>query len=277
MKVSLTGSAETLLATLCARAVDARSPHPMLGDTTAVEVMDKLDYDFAKLRVQATTAIGVALRSRFFDRWVRAFLAEHPECTVLHLGCGLDSRVQRIDPGPGVRWFDVDQSDVMELRARLYPERPRYRAIGASVVETVWLDAVPTDLPVLVVAEGLAMYLGAEEGPEMLRAIVGHFPGGGEIAFDSYSRATVRMSRPMPVMRETGAQMHWGIDDPRELLEQVPGLRVVESVKAYETTDPGDHRRLPLGLRLLLLLDTKVLAKLPVTRGVGHITRFAFD
>lgn len=276
MKVSLTGSAETLLATLCARALDARSPHPMLGDSTAAEVVDGLEYDFAKLRIQPSTAIGVALRSRFFDRWVRAYLAVHPECTVLHLGCGLDNRVQRIDPGPGVRWFDVDQPEVMELRAQIYPERPQHQTIGASVVETGWLEQVPADLPVLVVAEGLAMYLGAEEGPAMLRAIVGHFHSNGEIAFDSYSRATVRMSRPMPVIRETGAQMRWGIDDPHELLEQVPGLRIVESVKAYETTDPGDHRRLPLALRLRLLLDTKVLAKLPVTRNVGHITRFTF-
>ncbi|NBE80066.1 class I SAM-dependent methyltransferase [Micromonospora rubida] len=276
MKVSLTGAAETTLATLCARAVDARSPHPMLGDRTAAEILDRLDYDFSGLRIQPATAIGVALRTRFFDRWTRRFLDAHREATVLHLGCGLDGRVQRLDPGPGVRWFDVDQPEVIELRDQLYPPRPNSRTLGASVVEEGWLAEIPTDRPVLVLGEGLAMYLGADDGPRMLRAVVARFPLGGEIVFDSYSRATVRMSGPLPVMRQTGAQMRWGVDDPREVPREVPGLRLVESVKAYDTADPGDHRRLPLGLRLRLLLDTRVLAKLPISRGVGHISRFAF-
>ncbi|MFY1683515.1 class I SAM-dependent methyltransferase [Micromonospora sp. WMMD730] len=276
MKVSLTGAAETTLATLCARAVDARSPHPMLGDHTAAGILDRLDYDFAKLQIQPATAVGIALRTRFFDRWTRRFLDAHPEATVLHLGCGLDGRAQRLAPGPGVRWFDIDQPEVIALRDELYPARPGCRTLGASVVEESWLTEIPTDRPVLVLGEGLAMYLGAEDGPRMLRTIVARFPLGGEIAFDSYSRATVRLSGPLPVMRQTGAQMRWGIDDPREVPQDVPGLRLVESVRAYDTADPDDHRRLPLGLRLRLLLDTKVLAKLPVSRGVGHLSRFAF-
>lgn len=30
---------------------------------------------------------------------------------MLHLGCGLDARVFRCDPGPGVEWYDVDTPD----------------------------------------------------------------------------------------------------------------------------------------------------------------------
>lgn len=101
--IELHGAAETLLATLYGRAIDARSPHPVLGDRTAAEVLEKIDYDFRRLGLAHSSAIGVALRARYLDRWTRDFLAEHPGATVLHLGCGLDSRVQRIDPGPGVR------------------------------------------------------------------------------------------------------------------------------------------------------------------------------
>ena len=75
--------------------------------------------------------------------------------TVLHLGCGLDSRVFRIDPPATVRWYDVDLPDVIDLRRRLYPERHDYELIATSVTDLRWLDGIPADRPVLVVAEGL--------------------------------------------------------------------------------------------------------------------------
>jgi O-methyltransferase involved in polyketide biosynthesis len=61
---------------------------------------------------------------------------------VLHLGCGLDSRVFRIDPLATVHWYDIDFPDVIELRRRLYPERHDYTLIPASVTEAGWLDAI---------------------------------------------------------------------------------------------------------------------------------------
>src|SRR5262245_13504420 len=101
-----------------------------------------------------------------------------PESTVLHLGCGLDTRVYRIDPRPKVRWFDVDFPDVIALREQLYPERDGYRRIGSSVTDVAWLDAIPGDTPVLVVAEGLMMYLHEKDGTALLRRITEQFPSG---------------------------------------------------------------------------------------------------
>ncbi len=79
--------------------------------------------------------------------------------TVLPLGCGLDTLVYRINPGPRVRRFDMDLPDVIALRQQLYPEREGYRRIGAAVTDLTWLDGIPGDTPVLVIAEGLVMYL----------------------------------------------------------------------------------------------------------------------
>ncbi|MGK5558782.1 class I SAM-dependent methyltransferase [Actinomadura kijaniata] len=60
----------------------------------------------------------MALRARRLDDWCAAFLGRHPDAVVLHLGCGLDSRVFRLDPGPSVSWFDVDLPNVVDLRDR---------------------------------------------------------------------------------------------------------------------------------------------------------------
>ena len=274
MKVALSGPAETLLATLYARALDARADHPVLGDRTAAPVMEQLDYDFSRLGMRTSDAFGVAIRARLLDTWAREFLTVHPDATVLHLGCGLDSRVQRIDPGPGVRWFDVDQPEVVALRAQLYPERDGYRAIGASVLDQGWLDDIPRDLPALVVAEGLTMYLPASAGPPLLRRLVTHLPRG-EMAFDTYSRLGVRMSRFVPVLRRTGQTLSWGVDDPRDLEREVPGLRLSDGVPAIRSLDSLDattRAHLPRSMRWQLA----VIGRVPGLRSIGHISRYAF-
>ena len=52
----------------------------------------------------------MTLRAKQLDDWCTDFLQRHPDAVVLHLGCGLDGRVFRLDPPPSVLWFDVDQA-----------------------------------------------------------------------------------------------------------------------------------------------------------------------
>lgn len=118
--MQLTGKRETLLATLYLRALDSRADNPILGDPSAQAALERIDYDFERLRVGPNHAIGIAARARLLDDWAREFLDGHPSAIVLHLGCGLDARVYRVDPPAGVQWFDVDYSDVIELRGRVY-------------------------------------------------------------------------------------------------------------------------------------------------------------
>src|SRR5919206_1075845 len=191
-KIRLTKAKETYLSTLYGKALDAAVEHPILGDRFAADAVARIDYDFRKLKLPNGGEITLPLRAWHFDQWTRAFLAANPESTVLHLGCGLDTRVYRIDPGPKVCWFDVDFPDVIALREQLYPERDGYHRIGASVTDLAWLNAIPGDTPVLVVAEGLVMYLHEKDGTALFRRIAEQFPSG-QIAFDGYSRAMVRL------------------------------------------------------------------------------------
>lgn len=270
-KITLAGASETLLGTLYARGLDAISPHPILGDRAALEVARKLEYDFHRLGVRRTDAIGIVMRAKVLDGWVRDFLAVNPVATVLHLGCGLDSRVQRLDPAPGVRWVDLDQPPVIALRERLYDPRPGYSMIAASVTDAGWLAEVPTDRPAIVVAEGLTMYLPAEQGPPLLRRLVDHLPRG-EFAFDTYSRLAVRLSRLLPILRRTGARLDWGVDDPRALVRDVPGLRLITTIGAFEAADAEDLAHAPPGFRRQLA----VIGRVPGLRDLGRISRFAF-
>src|SRR3954453_22031252 len=136
LQVDLSGAPQTMLATLYAKALDADFDHSLLGDHYARDIVARLDYDWSKTTITARTAPSVTTRSAHFDTWTRQFLASRPQnskTTVLHLGCGLDSRFFRVDPGPNVEWYDVDYPEVATLRTQLFPQRANYHVVSASV------------------------------------------------------------------------------------------------------------------------------------------------
>ena len=267
-KVNLTQEKETLLITLFAKAGESHLPDSLLADTFAAEAVRRIDYDFARLKVTRDLMVGMAIRARTLDDWVRTFIAANPDATVLHLGCGLDTRVFRVNPPASIRWFDVDYPEVIELRRRLYPERDGYTLIGSSVVETAWLEQVPADRPAMVVAEGLTMYLRKEEIQRLFTAITAHVPSG-EAAFDAFSRLGVWVVQRQRSVRATGARLHWGIDDPRELEEMVPRLKFFAEVPAY---DSAHAHRFSLPGRL----SVRLLMGIPPIRRLGRFLRYRF-
>lgn len=272
-KVALHGAQETLLITLCAKAGESRLPDSLLKDRFAAEALARIDYDFDRLKIDRDMMIGIALRAHVIDGWTRGFLEQYPQSTVLHLGCGLDSRVFRIAPFAGVRWFDVDYPDVIALRQRLYPAREGYTLLPSSVTEPEWLDAVPQDRPAFIIAEGLLPYLPPEEVVLLLERVTNHLPGG-ELAFDAYSRLGLTLIAWQPSVRATGATLHWSLDDPEELLRQLPGLELVEELMGYGSGgyDPAQVARMSLVARMAV----PVMGMIPALSRIGRLLRFRF-
>ena len=186
VSIDLTGPAQTMLTTLYLKALDADFERPVLGDRFAKEAIERIDYDWADLGVTGRWAPIVTVRTAQYDIWAKQFIAAHGACTVVHLGCGLDSRVFRVDPGPDVQWYDVDFPGVIELREKVYPSRPNYHLLPTPATELSWLDQIPADKPVLFLAEGISMYLTEDEGVALLRRVVERF-GTGELQIDFYN------------------------------------------------------------------------------------------
>jgi O-methyltransferase involved in polyketide biosynthesis len=268
--VRFTENQSTNLATLYGRALDARAERPVLADPTAEDAVRKIDYDFAKFRLSKNEAFSIASRGKTFDTAVREFIANHEECTVVHLGAGMDSRVYRIDPPATVRWFDVDFPDVIELRRQIYPGRPNTTMLGASVTDPDWLAAVPADRPTLVVAEGLSMYLTEEQGHALFRRVTDHFPSG-EVFFDAYSKFGIRTQKANSVVRRAKVTLHWGIDDPGELAAAA-GLTLVERRTAGDFVQSADMAKLPKLQQWIY----GVVLRLPKVRDLGQLLRYRF-
>ena len=242
-KVSLTPEQETLLITLYAK---AQPDNPLLFDPKAQDILSQVDYDFARLDVPYKTVVLVCQRAKKMDSVTRDFLHEHPGGVVLQLGCGLDSRFLRVDDGR-VLWYDLDMPPVVELRRQFFTESGRYHMIAASVTDLEWSDRVAArGRPVLVVAEGLLMYLDEADVRRLVLRLHETFPGCRLIA-DVFSRRTARSAANHPSLRRTGATLGWGADDPRELEAWAPGIRLLE--EWYFTDDP-DLDRLSFAYRL---------------------------
>ena len=265
-KVHLTKEKETLLATLYARALESHSPNPILQDEMAEDAVRRIDYDFERLKVDV---LSIAMRAKQFDIWTTQFLADHPNATVLHLGCGLDSRVFRIKPSASVRWFDVDFPEVIELRRRLYPDRAGYSMIGSSLADLQWLDNMPGDHPAWIVAEGVTMYLSEDVMNPLLSRLTNHFPSGA-IAFDAISRAAIRMAGANRSIRATGASFGgWCIDDPQDIRKVAPKLELVTESRTPEM--PG-YSKLPRATRALV----RVFDFFPNLRKLSRLLLYRF-
>jgi O-methyltransferase involved in polyketide biosynthesis len=85
--------------------------------------------------------------------------------------------------------------------------------IGSSLLEPSWLEGIPGDLPAMIVAEGVMMYLPASGGGPLLARLGEHFPSG-RMTFDALSTAGARMAGADKAVKATGAEFGWGLDDP---------------------------------------------------------------
>ena len=57
-------------------------------------------------------AYNMAMRARVFDDWTDKMLTQNKDALVLHIGCGLDSRCERVKQ-PYQNWYDCDLPDVI--------------------------------------------------------------------------------------------------------------------------------------------------------------------
>jgi O-methyltransferase involved in polyketide biosynthesis len=251
IKVDLGAVQETLLIPLFGRAQETRKKRGLLRDEKAVEIVDQLDYDFAKW-TKARSLVGASLRTRMFDRLVETFLDEHPEGTVVEIGCGLNTRFERVDNGQ-LRWFDLDLPDVIALRRRFFDDEPRRTMLVGSVLDPEWMDAVAaTGGPWLFVSEAVIIYLEPSEARRAIRQIADRFPRG-EIAFDTTDRNMVATQGQHDAMRHLSKEswFRWACDDPREVETWRPGLEIIES-KTFLDADPDILARLPTPTRLVV-------------------------
>ncbi len=243
--VTLSGVAETLLTTLYLRAEESQRPDALIKDEKAVQLVAQLGYDFDRVRqipLNEANKLVLILRSRQFDRCALGFLERHPDAVVVHIGCGLDARFERVAPLNSLAdWFDLDLPDVIELRRVLLGgDRERYHLLACSVLEDTWLDAVSAHQgrPFLFLAEGVFMYFAGAQVRRLVCTLSNRFPGA-ELVFDSYSPLHALRHNLQTSSSRINLQVRWGIWRGQEVERWSDGVRLLDE---WTYIDEPDQR-----------------------------------
>ena len=256
--VDLSGVSATLLSNLARRAAAARATRPLLDDPRAVEVVERLDYDFTE--VSARGASWHALRVLTFDRAVRAFLKRNPDGIVVALGEGLETQFWRVDNGR-MHWLTVDLPPVLDLRRRVLPEESRLRDHSGSALELGWVDDLELGTPVLVTAQGLLPYFEREQVHALISAMAERLPGSS-LVFDVVPQKMLELVRRTSGRERDQAVELWTWlfdDDERAAIAEIPGV-----ARLRDLSPPFAVRLAPLVLCAVRCLPRRLRYALPV-------------
>ena len=173
-KIPLSGVPETMLQTVYSRARESEG-RGAIRDSKAEELIRRLDYDFTLAEKDTAMRSGVIARTIVLDRLVGDWLQGHPGAVVVNIACGLDTRCYRMTGY--AHWYNLDLPETMAVRQRLLPESGAVSQIAMSAMEDWGGEIAEREAPVLVIIEGLTMYLSEAEVQRIFAVIAGRFPG----------------------------------------------------------------------------------------------------
>ncbi len=161
-------------------------------------------------------AYYMGVRSAVFDEWLKQQMADASDAVVIHIGCGMDSRVIRVGT-KNHKWYDVDFSEVIEERKRYYTESNNYKMIAGDARDCRWLTAIKETHSAIVVMEGVSMYLTVEDMRNLIDRLCAHFEKIALLA-DCYTSFAAKMSKHRNPINDVGVTEVYGIDDPKDYL-----------------------------------------------------------
>jgi len=259
---------KTLLITLYIRAMESQRPDALVKDERAEALIRQLDQESLRKTLALTddfSRVAVILKGREFDRFTQDFLARHPDAVVVHIGCGLDTRFERLDNGR-LEWYDLDLPEVIEMRRKLIGgEGARHHFLACSVLEDAWLEAVKArpSCPFLFLAEGVFMYFTEAQVKSLVLRLHEHFPDA-ELVFDAFS-PIMRWGHNVRVTRtRVGAYLHWALKHGQDLERwgdpstslRAGGIRLLDERFPFQYPEPRMRRALQM--RIFPFLATAV-------------------
>ncbi|MBQ9745928.1 MAG: class I SAM-dependent methyltransferase [Clostridia bacterium] len=195
----------------------------ILHDERAEQIWEKGGFQLKGKSRSKWLAYYMGMRAAVFDEWAREKCACEKDVLVLHIGCGLDSRAQRV--GAQCDWYDVDFPGVIAERRKYYKESRSYTMLAADVRENGWLAAIPRAESAVVVMEGVSMYFAPDELRALLARLCAHF-GRVSLLMDAYTVFAAKASEYKNPINDVGVHRVYGFDSGAEAA-QGTGLAVI--------------------------------------------------
>ena len=251
-KIKLSGVPETMLQTVYARAKESRG-RGVIHDAKAEEIIEKLDYDFSLADKDAAMHSGVIARTIVLDRLTKEWLAKHPGAVVVNIACGLDTRCYRVSGYS--HWYNLDLPETMAVRERLLPENGAISQIAISAMDDWGGKISEQNAPVLIVIEGLTMYLSEADVQRIFTVISRRFEKA-TVFVETMNPTIVRHFKEKSI-DASHARFTWGVKDGPALAALLPDFGFVEEHSLTE----GMAAFAPI---------YKLLEKLPAVRNISN-------
>lgn len=129
----------------------------ILKDAKAEEIWNAEGFALKGKSKSKWLAYYMGMRAAVFDSWLRKQMQEDKDAIIIHIGCGMDSRIERVGTMQHV-WYDVDFPDVIAERKRYYQETAEYHMIESDARKNEWIRTLPTNRNAIIVMEGVSMY-----------------------------------------------------------------------------------------------------------------------
>jgi len=155
----------------------------------------------------------MGMRSAVFDEWLRTQMDENKDAIIIHIGCGMDSRINRVGTTHH-DWYDVDFPDVIKERKLYYNESELYHMVESDARQNLWIEALPKDKNAVVVMEGVSMYFQRDELKKLLKELTNHF-NKINILMDCYTEFAAKATKYKNPINEVGVTVVYGIFQKR--------------------------------------------------------------
>lgn len=251
-RITLSGVPETMLQTVYARARESAG-RGTIHDPKAEEIIRRLDYDFSLADKDTAMRSGVIARTIVLDRLVSEWLAQNPGAVVVNIACGLDTRCYRMRGY--THWYNLDLPETVAVRERLLPERGTISQIAMSAMDDWGGKIAEQGTPVLVVIEGLTMYLSEADVKQIFSVIAGRF-GTATVFVETMSPMVVKRLRESSI-EGSHAKFTWGVKNGEALAALLPDFRFAEEHSLTE------------GMAVFAPVY-RVLGKLPAVRNISN-------
>ena len=190
-----------------------------LHDKKAEEIWEAEQFPLKGKSKSKWLAYYMGIRSAVFDEWLKQQMAETQEAAVIHIGCGMDSRIIRVGT-ENHPWYDVDFPEVIEERKRYYFQLDNYEMLAGDARDCQWLKNIKENKSAIVVMEGVSMYLTVQEMQSLTDALCAHFENL-VLLVDCYTSFAAKMSKRRNPINDVGVTEVYGIDTPKEYQSEV--------------------------------------------------------
>ena len=184
-----------------------------LDDKKAEEIWEAEGFSLKGKSKSKWLAYYMGVRSAVFDEWVKQQISNASNAVIIHIGCGMDSRVIRVGT-ENHKWYDVDFSEVIEERKRYYAETDDYKMIAGDARSCAWLTAIEKNKSAIVVMEGVSMYLTVDQMQNLADNLCSHFESI-MLLVDAYTSFAAKMSKRRNPINDVGVTEVYSIDFPQ--------------------------------------------------------------